>query len=122
MESNDWIYIHTYVKKRPCAILKCYHFTSITYIHVVNTLKLLNIKQRILPNSMVFIQKMRTGLFYRADTYICMYIIRMYVRPQQTRNKVMMRTPLFHKGLILCNMISNEIKNEVNLKSFGTKL
>lgn len=105
-------------------ILKCNRYTPI-YV-MLNTLRWLNIKQRLELNTLNFIQKMKTG---EAPDYLCEQIKYVGdVQPYELRNSenfrlqrvtsTAMQRSLFYKGLKLFNTLPNNLKNERNKNIF----
>ena len=98
-------------------ILKCNRFASIEYM--LDTLNLLNVKQRLQLNTVVFIQKMKMGCAPEYLTQQLRYIGE--VQPYNLRNASDFRPSradtnvkhksLFSKGLNLYNMMPADVKN-----------
>lgn len=110
------------------AILKCNRYTAINFM--LESLKWLNVKQRLTLNTLKFIQKMKHG---EAPEYLTEQII--YVReaqPYTLRNlnnfriervhSTAMQRNLFYKGLQLYNTLPNYIKNENNKNLFNRQI
>lgn len=107
------------------SILKCNRYTPITTM--LNTLKWMNIKQRLALNTIKLIHKIRQGT---APDYLCEQT--RYVgeaQPYSLRNAnnfrlqrfttSSMQRSLFYKGLKLFNSLPNRIKNELNNNIFN---
>lgn len=105
-------------------ILKCNRYTSINFM--LESLKWLNIKQRLQLNTINFIQKIKIG---KAPEYLTEQI--RYVReaqPYQLRNiedfriqrasTAAMQRSLFYNGLQLYNSLPNNVKTEHNINIF----
>lgn len=109
------------------SILKCNRYTSIQ--HMLDSLKWLNITQRLEFNTLNFIQKMKIGSAPEYLTEQLKYVGE--VQPYQLRNAenfrlqrtttTKMQRSLFHKGLKLYNMLSDNIKSETNMNVFKRK-
>lgn len=110
------------------SLLKCNRYTSIQFM--LESLKWLNIQQRLKFNTIYFIQKMKIGC---APEYMLDEI--RYVRDEQPyhlRNgqdfrirraeTTYMQRSLYYKGFQLYNMIPNDIKNEFNLNIFKRRI
>lgn len=105
-------------------ILKCSRYTSTHFM--LESLKWLNIRQRLKLNTLKFIRKMRRN---EAPEYLTEQII--YVKeaqPYQLRNMehfriarvstTAMQRSLFYKGLQLYNSLPNNVQNETNHNVF----
>lgn len=97
---------------------------------MLNSLKWLNIKQRLEMNTLHFIQKMKIG---NAPEYLMDQLNYVGgVQPYHLRNVSNFRLPrattaamqrsLFHKGLNLYNMLPSDIKSELNINAFKRKI
>lgn len=106
------------------SILNCNRYTSIQYM--LNSLKWLNITQRLEFNTLNFIQKMKIG---SAPEYLTQQLRFVgEVQPYQLRNAenfrlqrtttTKMQRSLFYKGLQLYNMLPDNSKSERNMNIF----
>lgn len=106
------------------SIIGCNRFTPIQ--HMLQTLKWLDIRQRLQLNTLLFIHKMKMGLTPKYLTEQLRYVNDM--QPYHLRNgndfrvhkatNNMMKRCLFYKGLQLFNMLPNEVKAERNINLF----
>lgn len=105
-------------------ILKCNRYVSINVM--LNTLKWLSVKQRIVMNVLVFVHKIKYNLLPQYLSKYVKYISD--VQPYSLRNMNDIRLPnlltarsqnsLIYKGFKLFNDLPNSVKSEQNLKLF----
>ena len=110
------------------AILKVNRLTSTSWM--LDTLKWLNIRERLQVNTIYFIRKMKIGDVPEYLTEQLRYVGE--VQPYSLRNVMDFRIQqanttakqksLFYKGLNLYNMLPFDVKNEVNDKVFRKKV
>ena len=113
--------------KAMCVILKVNRLTSKSWM--LDTLKWLNIRERLQVNTIYFIRKMKIGDAPDYLTEQLRYVGE--VQPYSLRNVTDFRIQqanttakqksLFYKGLNLYNMVPFDVKNEVNDKVFRKK-
>lgn len=97
---------------------------------MLDTLKWLNVIQRLKFNTLIFIQKLKNGNSAEYLTRQLQYVGE--VQPYNLRNAEdfriqrvatsAMQKSLFYKGLQLYNNLNSEIKNERNINNFKRKI
>ena len=103
------------------AILYCNRYTSISYM--LNTLKWLSVKQKIVMNTLIFIFKVKNNLM---PNYLQRRLVtRSEIRPYSLRNNNNLHLPffrncrtqnmLFYKGIQIYNNLPDNVKIETNL-------
>lgn len=108
------------------SILRCNRYTSINFM--LNSLKWLSVKQRIVMNMLIFVFKVKNNIMPK---YLTKYVLHVSeIQPYNLRNMHDLRLPnfltaksqnsLIYKGFHLFNQLPNIAKYITNLRMFKT--